>query len=334
MGYVRTGQGPKPRLHSAGLILVWRKAEMSGNNQLPSLEILGSVSIASGFPRSITQNSFIFSDNLSLVRKSHSLRFGGSITRLQDNVDLIGLGSLVRFLSWPDFLLGLSATDNGTSFSNVFASFDDFGLSTREYRVWEGSGFVQDDYRVLKSLTLNVGLRYERLGQFADNFGRNASFDFAKADPNPPSSGSVAGYIVASNFPGVIPSGVTRVNNRFGNYAVGQNTVAPRLGFAWQIWPTSSALVLRGGYGLYYSRPTGQAFYQNIFGAPFSTFRLNAGTANAHATFQEPFMQPFPTPASFPSFPAYSASTTTTVYSIAPDFQPAAIQQFSLNASG
>src|SRR6185369_12414807 len=101
---------------------------------------------------------------------------------------------------------------------------DDFGLSTREYRVWEGSGFVQDDYRVLKSLTLNVGLRYERLGQFADNFGRNGSFDFAKADPTPPSSGSVAGYVVASNFPGVIPPGVTRVNNRFGNYAVGQNT--------------------------------------------------------------------------------------------------------------
>jgi len=332
VGYVRIRTGTEAKTAFSWSDVGVAEGGMSGNNQLPSLEILGSVSIASGFPRSMTQNSFIFSDNLSLVRKRHSLRFGGSITRLQDNVDLIGLGSLLRFLSWPDFLLGLSAADNGTSFSNVFASFDDFGLSTREYRVWEGSGFVQDDYRVLKSLTLNVGLRYERLGQFADNFGRNASFDFAKADPTPPSSGSVAGYVVASNFPGVIPPGVTRVNNRFGNYAVGQNTVAPRLGFAWQIWPTSSALVLRGGYGLYYSRPTGQAFYQNIFGAPFSTFRLNAGTANAHATFQEPFMQPFPTPASFPSFPAYSASTTTTVYSIAPDFQPAAIQQFSLNA--
>ena len=137
---------------------------MSGNNQLPSLEIPGSVSIASGFPRSITQNSFIFSDDLSLVQRSHTLRFGGSITRLQDDVDLIGLGSLVRFLSWPDFLLGLSAASNGTGFSNVFASFDDFGLSTREYRVWEGTGFAQDDYRVLKSLALNVGVRYERLG--------------------------------------------------------------------------------------------------------------------------------------------------------------------------
>src|SRR5262249_1145542 len=154
----------------------------------------------------------------------------------------------VRFLSWPDFLLGLSASANGTGFSNVFASFDDFGLPTREYRVWEGTGFVQDNYRILKSLTLNVGLRYERLGQFADNLARNASVDIAKADPNPPAGGSVAGYIVASNFPGVVlPPGVTRVNNRFGNSAVGQNTIAPRGGFAWQFWPKSSQLVLRGG---------------------------------------------------------------------------------------
>ena len=82
---------------------------------------------------------------------------------------------------------------------------------------------------------------------------------------------------------------------------------------------------------MYYSRPTGQAFYQNMFGAPFSVFRLNAGAANANATFQAPFPQPFPTPESFPSFPAYSPTTTTTIYSVAPGFRPAMIQQYSLN---
>ena len=92
-------------------------------------------------------------------------------------------------------------------------------------------------------------------------------------------------------------------NNTFGNDGAGQNTVAPRIGFAWQVLPRTSRLVLGGGYGIYYSRPTGQAFYQNVFGAPFSVFRLNAGAANANATFQAPFPQPFPTPDSFPSFP-------------------------------
>jgi len=89
--------------------------------------------------------------------------------------------------------------------------------------------------------------------------------------------------------------------------------------------------VLRGAYGTYYSRPTGQAFYQNILGAPFSVFRLNSGEANANATFQAPFPQPFPTPESFPQFPAYSPTTSTTIYSIAPGFRPALVQQFSMN---
>lgn len=330
-GFVRTRTGTRAKNAFNWSDIGVAEGEMSGNNELPSLQILGSVSIASGFPRDMTQNSFVLSDDLSFLRKAHTLRFGASITRLQDNVDLIGLGSFVRFLSWPDFLLGLSATDNGTGFSNVFASFDDFGLSTREYRVWEGAGFAQDDYRVFKSLTLNFGLRYERLGQFADNLGRNASFDIAKANRNPPAAGSVNGYVVASNFPGSIPAGVTRVNNKFGNYAVGQNTVAPRLGFAWQVLPVTSRLVLRGGYGIYHSRPTGQAFYQNIFGAPFSEFRLVAGMANANATFHAPFQQPFPTPESFPSFVAYSPTTNTTIYGVAPGFRSAIIQQYSLN---
>jgi hypothetical protein len=237
----------------------------------------------------------------------------------------------MRFLSWPDFLLGLSAAGNGTGFSNVFASFDDFGLTTREYRVWEGAAFAQDDWRLKKSLTLNIGVRYERLGQFADQLGRNSSFDIAKADPNPPPGGSAAGYVVASNFSGVLPPGVVRAHNQFGNYGAGQNTIAPRIGLAWQPLPGSGRLVLRAGYGIYYSRPTGQAFYQNLFGAPFSVFRLNAGTANAGATLQTPFAQPFPTPRSFPFFPSYSPTSSTTIYSIAPDFQPAVIQQYSVN---
>jgi hypothetical protein len=331
IGYVRTGtdtRGQTPfKWSDVGVV----EGEMSHNNELPSLNILGSVSIASGFPRNFAQNSFVFSDDLSFIRGAHTLRLGGSLTRLQDNVDLVGLGAGVQFLSWPDFLLGLSASENGTSFSNVFSSFDDFGLTTREYRAWEVAGFAQDNYRVRKAITLNLGLRYERLGQFGDRLGRNASFDISRADPNPPPSGSQAGYVVASNFPGVPPTGVVRAKNSFGNDGEGQNTIAPRLGFAWQLLPRTSRLVLRGGYGMFYSRPTGQAFYQNMLGAPFSVFRLNSAEANRNATFQAPFPQPFPTPASFPMFPTYSPTTTTTIYSIAPDFRPALIQQYSLN---
>jgi TonB dependent receptor len=307
------------------------EGEMSKNNDLPSLSILGSISMASGFPRTIAQNSFVFTDDLNYVYGAHTLKFGGSLTRLQDNVNLEGLGTLLEFLSWPDFLLGLDATNNGTLYSNVFSSIDAFGLTVREFRVWDGAAFIQDNVKVSKSLTLNLGFRYDHLGQFADRLGRNSSFDISAADPNPPPNGSVAGYIVASNFPGVSPPGVRQVNNTFENFAAGQNAFSPRIGFAWQVLPSSSKLVLRGGYGIYPSRPTGQAFYQNCLGAPFALFRINTGQANARANFQQAFQQPFPTPASFPLFPAYSPTSSTTIYTVAPNFRPATIQQYSLS---
>ena len=262
-------------------------SEMNRANELPSLNILGSVSIASGFPRTFTQNSFVFSDDLTFVRGAHTARFGGSVTRLQDNVNIAGFGSFLQFLSWPDFLLGLNASSNGAgTFSNVFASVDDFGLLDREYRVWEAAAFAQDDYRISKSLTLNLGVRYEHLGQFGDKLGRNSSFDITNVDPMPPPGGSLDGYIVASNFPGVVPPGVVQADNTFANSGAGQNTISPRFGFAWQVLPDTSQLLLRGGYGMYYSRPTAQAFYQNVFGAPFALPRLSVGLANADATFK------------------------------------------------
>jgi hypothetical protein len=331
LGYLRTTSNTKANTAFSWSDIGVSEGEMNDNNELPSLTILGSLSIASGFPRNFTQNSFFFGDNLSFVYGKHTAHIGVSITRLQDDADLVGLGSFLQFLSWPDFLLGMSAADNGSDFSNVFAASDDFGLTTREYRVWEDSAFVQDDYRIATTFTLNVGVRYERLGQFGDNLGRNASFDVSKADPNPPASGSLAGYIVASNFPGTMPAGVQRASNTFANYGDGQNTVAPRVGFAWQVFPNVSHFLLRGGYGTYYSRPTGQAFYQNLLGAPFSEFRIHTGLSNADASFATPFQQPFPTPSSFPFFPAYSPTSATTVYTVAPGFRPSMIQQFSLN---
>jgi hypothetical protein len=332
IGYVRTRTGTNSDAPFKWSDVGVAEGEMSKANELPNLNILGSVAFASAFPFAFAQNSLVFSDVFSRVRGAHALRLGGSITRLQDNFRDPGIGSFVQFLSWPDFLLGLSASANGAgSFSNLYASVDDFGLFDRDYRVWEGSAFAQDDYRIRKSLTLNIGLRYDRLGQFGDRLGRNSSFDISRANPNPPPGGSVAGYVVASNFPGVAPPGVQRAGNTFANDGAGQNTIAPRIGFAWQVLPDIDRLVLRGGYGLYFSRPTGQAFFQSATVAPFAFPRLNIGSANASATFQSPFPQPFPTPESFPLFPSYSLTSTTSIGAVSPGFRPSTVQQFSLN---
>src|SRR5580765_275949 len=61
--------------------------------------------------------------------------------------------------------------------------------------------------------------------------------------------------------PSVLGCVTSALANSAGNYGDGQNTIAPRIGFSWQIIPRVSRVVLRGGYGVYYSQPTGQAFF-------------------------------------------------------------------------
>ena len=305
---------------------------MNNNNELPSLSILGSVSMASVLPRTYGQDSLVLNNVTSFLRGSHMLQLGASLTRFTSDLKFNGFGSYVQFLSWPDFLLGLDASNNGTGkFSNVFASSDVYGLPDRSLNAWEGSVFVQDSYRVNPTLTLMLGLRYERIGDFGDSLGRNSSFDINKADTHPPASGSVDGYIVGSNFPGTTPTGVVRAENTFANYGEGQNGFAPRVGFAWQVLPNSIPLVVKGGYDVYYSRPTGQTAILSVLAAPFSTTRISTGTANASASFQFPFAQPFPEPSQFPSFAPYSPTTNIAVTALSPSFRPAVVQQFSLS---
>jgi len=76
------------------------------------------------------------------------------------------VGTLVDFLSWPDFLLGLSAQQNGSLLSNVCESADDYGLLNRGYRSWNGSLFVGDSYTHSTGQRgrINPLLRAEKLG--------------------------------------------------------------------------------------------------------------------------------------------------------------------------
>jgi Carboxypeptidase regulatory-like domain/TonB dependent receptor len=285
----------------------------------------------------LAQNTYNFQDSLSWTRGRHALRFGGGVSRQQLNE--VGFHFLAGelFLSWPDFLLGLDANDNGTApfapfgldSSNIIASLDVPGLFDRAWRVWETNVYAQDDIKVTPRLTVNLGLRYDRIGDIADALGRNSSFDVRLADPNPPPAGSLAGYLVASNYSGgAIPAGVKQVDNEFGGYGKDQNTWNPRVGFAWRL-PRTERVVLRGGYGVYHSRYTGQPFLQLLVAAPFGQIRQLQLEQNAGANEQVPFSLAVPT---LPSFPAYGPSPNpilqTTIFD--PRFQPPMSQEYSL----
>ncbi|MGI8731979.1 MAG: carboxypeptidase regulatory-like domain-containing protein, partial [Pyrinomonadaceae bacterium] len=253
-------------------------------NDFPQIAIFGTQTIGgNGQSVNIPQRHLTFQDSLTYIRGRHTFRFGGGITRSNLGIDNFRfLGGLI-FQSFPDFLLGLPAGPvgsggNGTPLSNVIASVDIPGLLDRKWILTDGNAFIQDDIKLASSFTLNVGLRYERLGNLGDQLGRNSGFDIAAANPNPPAGGTIQGYVVSSNFPGTVPAGITQVDNTFGNRGKHQNNFGPRIGFAWKLpktfLPFTDRMVLRGGYGIYYTRATGQPFIQLAAAPPFARQRV------------------------------------------------------------
>jgi hypothetical protein len=272
------------------------------------------------------QNTYTLQDSLAWAHGKHNLRIGGGFSRELDNEVRFSYLSGEAFLSWADFLLGMSSTDNGSGVSNVVQSIDLLGLPDRAYRVWEIWGYGQDDFKVTDRLTLNLGFRYDHIGDFGDALGRNAGFDFSKADPNPPLTGSLAGTTVPNNYRGSIPPGVTRLSNSFGLNGIGQNTWNPRLGFAYRL-PHTERLVVRGGYGVYHSRTSGQSFVQTLTTPPFAQIRTPDGFSHPEISEQQPL--PLDNPP-FPVFVPYSPTTTNTIYGADPNLRPPMIQQYSL----
>jgi outer membrane receptor protein involved in Fe transport len=284
------------------------------DNPYPSIVVIGGFNVGGNGQRLgiMAQNFYDFSDQVTYVRGKHTLYFGGGISRSQVNFVGFGYFGALLFPSFPDFLEG-----------NVYVSVDAPLVADRAWRVWDGNLYAEDDYQVLPRLTLNLGFRYEREGNIGDAMGRSAIFNPALANPNPPASGTLQGYVVASNYSGgAIPPGVTQASTNTAMDNANQNVWEPRLGFAWQL-PGTNRMVLRGGYGIYAVRVTNQPYLQLLASWPWGSVRQFV-LPSSISTALPPLAQPLP------YFPPYSPTTQLTTTSFSADFRPPLVQQYSL----
>ncbi|HEX4019723.1 MAG TPA: carboxypeptidase regulatory-like domain-containing protein [Acidobacteriaceae bacterium] len=296
---------------------------------LPAINFLGGISLGgNGQTVLLATNTFVYQDTVSWTHGNHAFRFGGGLTNAQYNLVALQYLAGMIFGTYPDALLGQSAAQNGTPLSNMYLSIDFPNEDSRKWRTLDYHGYAQDDYKVTPRLTLNLGFRYERVGDISDALGRGSNFNLDIANPNPPASGSLAGYVVASNFKGTPPPGVTRAPGKVPFDGDGQNTLDPRVGFAWQL-PENGRVVLRGGYGIYHETLTGQPNLQLVLNPPYGQLRELVGGTNAAANWAQPFP---PFTQTFPFFAPYSPSTALSPWTFANNFRPAAVQHYSLNA--
>jgi len=207
------------------------------------------------------QHNYTWADTVSYSLGKHFLRFGGLYMHTgMDRTFPQDFNGLLYFSSLQTFLLGAPSY-----------AFDASGVSNHRFLLNDYATYFQDDYKVARNLTLNLGLRWDLMSAPQDALHHMANVIPGRmAGENPfvyPKS------VNAFNIPGLV--GTTSETGRANSCA---SNWGPRIGFAYDVLGRHTTS-LRAGYGIYYERESlavaeqlgGQApFMPNVtaFGAP------------------------------------------------------------------
>ena len=184
-----------------------------------------------GDPNLNVENRFQWADNLSWMHGKHAIKTGADIRR--DRFDTVkGTPFFGQEIYGATFTSSSDSPGSGLPLADFLLGYPSFIQGTpmldwgRQRSIYFG-GFVQDDWKITRSLTLNFGLRYELFTQPVDARDLGSLFNIQNGQYALPGKNGYTRAIVDGDH----------------------NNVGPRAGFAWQVNPK---LVFRGGYGLFY----------------------------------------------------------------------------------
>ncbi len=250
-------------------------------NRMPEIDLgapYGTNWSSSYFPWRNAAMDYQTRDDLSWTKGRHSMKFGGSWMhfiknqQLQSNTQGTFTFNNTSFSddSYLNYVLG-----DASSFTQLQA------LNGLHWVNNTYSGYAQDNWKVTRKLTLNLGIRYDGLPHNYERFNEFANFvpaDFSAANAqgprsdgtlNPAGPGFVtpAGGTTAFYLNGIQLAGV----NGFPRGGVQNDwkSTQPRVGFAFDPYGDGKTVV-RGGVGLFYERIQGNDSYDAGNNPPFS----------------------------------------------------------------
>ncbi|MEO5820366.1 MAG: carboxypeptidase-like regulatory domain-containing protein, partial [Vicinamibacteraceae bacterium] len=203
-------------------------------------------------------------DNLTWVKGRHIVKFGGKYRRWEP----LFTDSKTYAGQWS---FDGSLTQNAARTAGTGDAFADFLLGyprqvTRGFPAdWFGGqanywhGYVQDDFKVSNTLTINAGLRYEYSPWLSGYRGQVGTFIPGAAQPivvggdgnTPDLNAQFAGQAAYALFANQIQT-ASQAGLPQSITATDAAQFGPRVGFAWM--PFSEKTVIRGGYGLFYEQ--------------------------------------------------------------------------------
>jgi hypothetical protein len=196
-------------------------------------------------------------DALTYLRGNHSFKFGVELRLTQANN--LQKGSPSGSFNFPTTLTDNASpvVANRANTGNQFATFllGAVGSASVTTHLGESevgksySGFVQDDWKASRKLTLNLGLRYDYQQLPYERRCGTSNYDPFSINPT-------------NGLPGLTEYACIN----YGRTAIQEekNNFGPRFGFAYDVFGTQRTVV-RGGYSIFY--PALFSFYTNIYGS-------------------------------------------------------------------
>jgi len=243
--------------------------------------------------QSALSDNFVWLDTVSWTHGKHQFRFGGEADRVTLRRNLPVADNGLVFFAGPQAPTDFQGFLEGSPFFGEAGG----GAGNHDYRIPAYAWFAQDDFRVTKSLTLNLGVRNEFLGAPYDEFCHMGNTNPALAN----TTGQPFIYpkcVDRFNLPGL--TGTQPHSGLNNNWT---NVFEPRIGFAYAIGGHHTTSI-RGGYGIYSVREDLGAVDNLSFSAPIFPIGINFlpgpyGTLNGGLSDLFQPCNPVPNPCGF-----------------------------------